>query len=223
MVIDSYRSSGNKYIEPLAKKFKHIHPNTITMISLVFAFLAGLAFYFSEEYTIQSIFNPARQAHVLLILASVFVLLNAGFDAIDGAVARLTKRASKRGDFVDHVVDRYADLFILGGIMLSPYCDTLLGALAIFAVLLTSYMGTQAQALGGGRDYSGILGRADRLVLLLFAPLIQYLLLIKYADGTAPWLLDFTFLEVIIIWFIIAGNITALHRAYHIWKELGTK
>jgi archaetidylinositol phosphate synthase len=154
------------------------------------------------------------------LFASLFVFLNAGFDAVDGKVARLTNRASLRGDFMDHVTDRYADIFILGGIMLSPYCNTLLGALAIFGVLLTSYMGTQAQALGCGRDYSGILGRADRLVLLLIAPLIQYLILGKYADGALPWLFDLTFLEAIMLWFFVAGNITALHRARAIWIEL---
>jgi len=223
MVVDKYRSSGKKYLDPVAEKFKGYNPNTLTMISLVFAFLAGLSFYLADRITIESFFDPPERAHIMLIFASLFVFLNAGFDAVDGAVARLTGRASRRGDFVDHAIDRYADIFILGGIMLSPYCDTLIGALAIIAVLLTSYMGTQAQALGCGRDYSGVLGRADRLILLLFAPLIQYLILGKYTDGAVPWLFDFTFLEIIMIWFFIAGNYTALHRARAIWIELKAK
>jgi archaetidylinositol phosphate synthase len=89
--------------------------------------------------------------------------------------------------------------------------------------MLTSYMGTQAQALGVGRDYSGVLGRADRLVLLLFAPLIQYVILFQYTDGSVPWLMNFTFLEIIMIWFFIAGNVTALHRARRIWVDLKRK
>ena len=222
MVIDKYRSEGNKYLVPVAKKFVHINPNTITAISLVFAFLAGLFFYFSEDFPVRGLIDETKRSHILLPLASLFVLLNAGFDAVDGEVARMANKASKRGDFLDHAADRYADLFILGGIMLSGFCDTLIGALAIFAVLLTSYMGTQAQALGCGRDYSGILGRADRLILLLFAPIVQYLILIKYPSGDLPWL-SFTFLEVIMIWFFIAGNVTALHRARSIWQELKFK
>ena len=222
MVIDKYRSEGNKYLIPVAKKFVHMDPNTITAISLVFAFIAGLLFYFSRDYPIQGLIDETKLNYILLPLASLFVLLNAGFDAVDGEVARMTKKASKRGDFLDHAADRYADLFILGGIMLSGFCDVLIGALAIFAVLLTSYMGTQAQALGCGRDYSGILGRADRLIILLIAPIIQYLILIKYPTGDLP-MLSFTFLEVIMIWFFIAGNITALHRARSIWQELKFK
>jgi archaetidylinositol phosphate synthase len=223
MVIDKYRPQGNKYLIPIAKKFKHINPNTLTIVSLLFAFLAGLAFYLAETWTIKDFLDPTKKMHYMLILASLFVFFNAGFDAIDGEVARLSKRASPRGDFIDHAVDRYADLFILGGIMLSGYCDMLIGALAIFAVMLTSYMGTQAQALGVGRDYSGVLGRADRLVLLLFAPLIQYVILFQYTDGSVPWLMNFTFLEIIMIWFFIAGNVTALHRARRIWVDLKRK
>ena len=34
-------------------------------------------------------------------------------------------------------------------------------------VLMSSYLGTQAQAVGLKRNYGGILGRADRLVLLM--------------------------------------------------------
>jgi uncharacterized membrane protein len=57
----------------------------------------------------------------------------------------------------------------------------------------------------------------------LFAPIIQYLILGKYTTGEVPWLLDFTFLEVMMIWFFIAGNITGLHRARAIWIELKAK
>ena len=35
-------------------------------------------------------------------------------------------------------------------------------------------MGTQAQAVGAGREYAGLLGRADRLVVLAIVPVIQY-------------------------------------------------
>jgi archaetidylinositol phosphate synthase len=154
------------------------------------------------------------------VLASMFIFTNGFFDAIDGKVARLTKKTSKRGDFLDHATDRYADLFILGGIMLSAYCNVLFGALAIIAVLLTSYMGTQAQAMGVGRDYSGILGRADRLAILSAAPIFQLLVNFFYDNGELPFLLDLTVLEIVMIWFIIAGNITAVHRGIKSWKEL---
>ena len=37
-----------------------------------------------------------------------------------------------------------------------------IGVFALTGVLMSSYLGTQAQAVGVGRYYGGILGRADR-------------------------------------------------------------
>ena len=83
-----------------------------------------------------------------------------------------------------------------------------IGLLAIVGMLLTSYMGTQAQAVGYKRNYSGLLGRADRLVLLMFAPIIQHILLIF----GYKMIYMFYLLEWILIYFAVIGNITAVQR-----------
>ena len=44
------------------------------------------------------------------------VFLTAVFDALDGIVARMRDLSSKRGDLVDHTLDRVADIIIVGGI-----------------------------------------------------------------------------------------------------------
>ncbi len=101
--------------------------------------------------------------------------------------------------------------------MLSVYCQWFIGLLALLGVIFASYMGTQAQALGCGRDYGGILGRADRLVILIIVPLIQILAHIEL--GGRIWL--FTPIEYAMIWFALAGHITALQRGVRTWKKLG--
>ncbi|HWR28149.1 MAG TPA: CDP-alcohol phosphatidyltransferase family protein, partial [Candidatus Thermoplasmatota archaeon] len=132
------------------------------------------------------------------------------FDAIDGKVAKLTNKASARGDFLDHVLDRYADVFMVGALALSSWCRPPIGLLAIVGVLLTSYMGTQAQAIGHRRDYSGLLGRADRLVLLIIFPIVQHFVL--RSSLQLPW--DFTILELVLVYFAVVGNITAIQRFF---------
>jgi archaetidylinositol phosphate synthase len=222
MVLDNYRGTSNKLLLPVARQFSGLHPNTISAVSVVFAIIAGIAFTFANKSKIEDIFNPGHYIYIMFAIASVCVFLNGFLDAVDGQVARITGKTSKRGDFLDHAFDRYADIFILGGIMLSPYCNNIIGALAIIAVLMTSYMGTQAQALGCGRFYGGILGRADRLVILIIAPLIQLGLNYYYPSGKIPipWIWDLSILEITMIWFIIAGNFTAVHRGVHSWREL---
>ena len=46
------------------------------------------------------------------------------------------------------MIDRYADVFIVSGIFLGGYLRADLGALVITGILLASYLGTQAQAVG---------------------------------------------------------------------------
>ena len=77
-------------------------------------------------------------------------------------------------------------------------------------MLLTSYMGTQSQAVGAQRNYGGLLGRADRLVLLIVFPLIQHIILHTNLQAQLP--LQLTVLELVLLYFAIVGNLTALQR-----------
>lgn len=168
-----------------------------------------MAFYFSTE-----------NWELLLPLAAILVIVSGFFDALDGKIARLAGKASKKGDFVDHVLDRYADVFMIGGVAISAWCSPFVGILAIVGVLLTSYMGTQAQALGAGRLYAGLLGRADRVVLLTVFPLIQWAVM-SYSTG---WFtigsFTFSIMELMMIYFAVMGNFTAVQRAVTVWKRL---
>jgi len=204
MVLDKKRENVDPILNKIAKSFVKVNPNVLTWISFVFAILAGAFFYFS---------SPEEElSNFYLYGAVIFVFLNGLFDAIDGKVAKLTNKASKKGDFLDHALDRYADVFIVGGLALSEWCRTpSIGLLAIVGTLLTSYMGTQAQAVGYKREYSGLLGRADRLVLLMITPVIQHILL-DYSDFKLPF--DLFLLEWILVYFAVLGNITAIQRFY---------
>ena len=202
MVLENQRANIDPILSVISKRFLKINPNALTWISLIFAVIAGLFFYLS---------SPGLELiNYYLIGAALFIFLNGLFDAIDGKVAKLTNSTSKMGDFLDHAIDRYADVFIVGGLALSPWCDMRIGLLAISGMLLTSYMGTQAQAIGYKRDYSGLLGRADRLVFLMIAPIIQHIIL--HYNFQMPF--GFSLLEWVLIYFAVMGNITAVQRFY---------
>jgi archaetidylinositol phosphate synthase len=195
---------------PAANALKGVDPNLISVIALVLALVVGILTYYSFE-----------DWQLLLPIISILVLVSGFLDAVDGKVARLAGKAGKRGDFIDHVFDRYADIFMIGGVVVSSWCNIYLGILALLGVLMTSYMGTQAQALGIGRMYAGLLGRADRIVLMFLVPLVQwgYVLITgdKFVD--LGWV-QFSMFEIMMLWFALVGNLTVVQRGIATWKEL---
>jgi|TARA_B110000263_G_scaffold203579_1_gene183616 phosphatidylglycerophosphate synthase len=199
MVADDYRELGTKILTPIAKYFP-LNPMGISLLSLVTALVAGYSFYIAD-YTNKD----------WLLLGSLMVFLTAVLDALDGIVARMRNLSSRRGDLLDHTLDRVADIIILGGIALGPLVDTTVGFAAIIGVLMLSYMGTQAQAVGAGRDYAGLLGRADRLVVLVMVPLIQYNLE-DYGDWNYMTLMCYVFAGIC--------TLSAIYRFTRIWSEL---
>jgi len=222
MVLEEYRNSADPYVGPFARYFRNADPSSLTIAAFLCAVIAGIFFILT------------RVRDWFLLIAPVFVFLNGFFDVLDGRVARLSRKASKRGVFLDHVLDRYADVFIIGGIALSPYCPPVIGLLAIIGVIFASYMGTQAQAVGCGREYKGLLGRADRLVILVFAPIIQYPLVwpglnlgfykfTLFIGSQYETTITLTFLAIVMLIFAIIGHATAIQRAYSTWQELKTK
>ena len=200
MVADDYRDFGTKILMPLANIIP-LGPMGISLLSLITALTAGYSFYVGDLDSNKS----------YLLLGSLMVFLTAVFDALDGIVARERNLSSKRGDLVDHTLDRVADIIIVGGIALGPLVDITIGFGAIIGILMLSYMGTQAQAVGAGREYAGLLGRADRLVVLAIIPVVQYL-----DEGYQ----DLNYMTLMCYTFAIVCTLSAVYRFQRIWNEL---
>jgi archaetidylinositol phosphate synthase len=197
MTLDQYRSHVKVYFDPLVRcaiRWR-ITPNVLTVAALVASAVAGILFYFRLE-----------------LWAVLAVAINAFCDAMDGAVARETKSQSLRGDFLDHAVDRYADIFIITGIFASGLVPWPIGVLALTGVLMSSYLGTQAQAVGVGRYYGGVLGRADRLVLIMLAGIVTILFPLT--------LLGLNWMGWLLLLFGVFGHITAFQRFAYVWRKM---
>jgi archaetidylinositol phosphate synthase len=74
--------------------------------------------------------------------------------------------------------------------------------------------------LGLKRKCHGILGRADRLVILTLTPIIYFALLQLGFSRFGISGYEFTFFEYVMIYFAIAGNITAIQRAISSWRKI---
>jgi len=197
MTLDQFRPHVQGIVQPVVDLARSIGltPNGLTLASFFVSILAGLAFY-------------ARG----IVLGVVMVALNAVFDALDGALARDMGIASPRGDFLDHVIDRYADIFIITGIFAGGAAPWPIGVFALTGVLMSSYLGTQAQAVGVGRFYGGILGRADRLVLIIIAGVLTVLI-----PGEIGGL---NYLGWLLLILGVSGHYTAFQRFAHVWRQM---
>ena len=197
MTLDQYRSHVKVYFDPLVAVAIRcrLTPNFFTIAALVASAAAGVLFFLRME-----------------LWAVVAVALNAFCDAMDGAVAREMKAQSKRGDFLDHAVDRYADIFIITGIFAGGMVPWQIGVFALTGVLMASYLGTQAQAVGVGRYYGGLLGRADRLVMIMVVGIIDLLVPLSF------WSLSL--LGWMLVLFGVFGHITAFQRFAYVWAKV---
>ncbi len=197
MTLDQYRSHAKVYFDPLVAIAIRcrLTPNFFTIAAFAASAAAGVLFFLRME-----------------LWGIVAVALNAFCDAMDGAVAREMKAQSRRGDFLDHAVDRYADIFIITGIFAGGLVPWQIGVFALTGVLMSSYLGTQAQAVGVGRYYGGILGRADRLVMIMVVGIINLILPMSfYGLSWLGWML---------VLFGIFGHITAFQRFLYVWAKV---
>lgn len=202
MTLDRFRPVAARALDPFVDVSVRVGltPNAVSIGAFGLALGAGVAFAFT---------NTAPQ---LALLGAVLVFSNGWLDLLDGAIARRLDVASPAGDLIDHVLDRYADIVVLVGLAAGTNQYTL-GLAAVTGVLMTSYLGTQAQAVGLDRVYGGLVGRADRLALIGVGGVLAAI-----APGRFYGL---TILGWLLVLFAIVGHLTAIQRFYHALDALG--
>ena len=197
MTLDQFRPHVKVFLDPLVSVSMRLRltPNFFTIVAFFASVAAGVLFYLQQE-----------------VWAIIAVALNAFCDTMDGAIARELKTQSMRGDFLDHAVDRYADIFIITGIFAGGLVPWPIGVFALTGVLMASYLGTQAQAVGVGRYYGGVLGRADRLLLIMVVGIIGIVFPIS--------ILRLSWLGWLLVLFGVFGHFTAFQRFAYVWRNV---
>jgi len=178
---------GHLFDAPLEKVAKHIpvHPNVITIVGFLLTVFA----------------SAVLAAHIRL--GGGLVLAAGFFDVLDGVVARVNDKKSAFGAFLDSVLDRYSDAFILLAVGWNLYSNgrptgLILSLLTLVGAFLISY--TRARAEGLGRECkNGLLERPERVVLISAGAM--------------------TGLIIPILWIMaVFTHVTAFQRIYHVWK-----
>jgi phosphatidylinositol phosphate synthase len=179
-----------------------VHPNVLTVTSLVVSAIAG--FLFHQGW---------------IFLAGIILLAGSNFDMLDGRVARAQGLSSEHGAFFDSCLDRFAEIFIYLGLL--SYFHGSLFSYVVFLILgattMVSY--TRARAEGLGVDCEvGMMQRTERIVYLgAFSVFNLFGNLITSAFGLRPgdYLLKFVLAAILIF-----SSYTAIERMIHVMKRL---
>lgn len=135
-------------------------PDMLTLLSLM---LGGVAAYFTSQGA--------------FLLGVLFIGLMTFADMLDGSTARAGGLASPAGMLLDHVIDRYAEFFILLGIMLSGAVAPGWAMFALFGMVMASYVRARAEATGKVASCDvGFAGRPEKMLLLVIGLALQQLL-----------------------------------------------
>lgn len=167
-------------------------PNMITTVSLVVSACAGIAY-----------------AERMPLLGALGLTLSGIVDMFDGAVARATGKATRFGAVYDHVLDRYAEFFVLVGIGVGGLANWILVIFCLFGMIMASFTRAKAESVGGLKSCTvGIAERQEKILLLLLGSIFESL---------TPFALPFCVIIVSII-----SHITVVQRLYFTFKNAGS-
>ena len=140
--------------------------------------------------------------------------LSFAFDALDGAVARLTKTASKYGGYLDAVIDRYQELAIY---LTIAYVNDywVAGFLAITGSFLVSYnkARTAVEISIDNDKWPDLTERFERIILICTGLILDPVILL-------PDYLKYDFLFYMILLTGLLAHITAIQRFLRARKML---
>jgi CDP-diacylglycerol---glycerol-3-phosphate 3-phosphatidyltransferase len=110
----------------------------------------------------------------LLLAIPALALLRLVLNLLDGAVARRLSRTHPRGELLNEIVDRAADVAFLAPVAVLPGAAPMVVMLGVVGAVLASYVGLAARAAGGTRIYRGVLSKPGRMALLSICALAAF-------------------------------------------------
>jgi len=176
-----------------------VTPDALNIAGMLFGAAAGVAY-----------------ARASLELGGLLVLAGGVCDVLDGRVARARGVAGAYGEFIDSVLDRFAEAFTFVGLawhFAGGPTATMIVAAALAGSLLVSYTRAKGDAVGVAIR-GGIMQRAERLVLLAAASIFG-VPIARLVGDTPDGVLS------VALWLIALGAFgTAAWRTVRIAREL---
>lgn len=203
-----YRFLG-RYLVPCCVVLR-LKPNHLSLLGMLSGLVAGITFVFSPFW------------------GGMLTIFSGLLDTLDGALARELSQTAKRGAFLDSVLDRYGECWILIGIW--AYFErkgsvTPLITMTVFFVLFGSIMVSYVKARAEGLNVScrvGLFQRGERIISIGLAGMVNSLVNFTARANEAALLGQDAVLIVSLILLSVGTNLTALWRLYHVLNKLRT-
>lgn len=172
---------------------------------------AGLS---PNTMTIASLFVAIASAYVYAMdmapWGALLIVATGVFDMFDGAIARATGKTSRFGATLDHVTDRYAECFIVCGMIYGGYTPWHWGLFTLFGMLMASFTRAKAESVGGlERCTVGIAERQEKLIILIGGSLLH-----GYVGDA---------LNYAVILVGVLSHLTVAQRLHYTWTQTGGK
>ncbi len=176
-----------------------LRPNQISVLSLLFAVMAAVAFWWIRD-------ADADSRPWLLLAAAAGIQLRLLCNMLDGMVAIEGGFQSRRGELYNELPDRLADVFIFascGYACPSAAWMPAAGWLAAVLAVLTAYVRALGGALGLKQDFCGPMAKPHRMFTLTLACLIEAL---------ASWLNAGYSLLLLALTIVCVGSLVTIAR-----------
>ena len=162
-MLNNLRDTLAPTLEKIGKGFAatRLSPNFWTCVGLAFALISAVVYGLGIEFG--------------LIIGGILLLVSGFFDVVDGQVAKVTGKTSKKGSYFDSMFDKIAEVAIFLGILIGGYAEPYLVLLAITLSLLVSYARAKSDALNVKLQGVGIGERAERLLVIAIIGIIGYM------------------------------------------------
>ena len=188
-MLNNLRETLRPALEKVGKGFAAtgLSPNFWTVVGLIIALASAVVYGMGMEFG--------------LIIGGVLLLVSGFFDMVDGQVARVTGKTSKKGEYLDSMFDKISEVAIFLGILIGGYAEPYIVLLAITLSLLVSYARSKSDLINIKLQGIGIGERAERLLVIAIIGIIGFM---DYA---------------VVIVIIIAG-ITLIQRMIYTTKNI---
>jgi len=200
-VLNNLRNRFDPIIEKVGRGFASLGfgPSFWTWVGLGLSIISAIMF---------SLHSPAIGVdyYTATFLGSLFLLFAGFFDIVDGAVARVTKRTSALGGYLDSVLDKVSEIIIFIGILIGSFTNPVLVLVALSLSMLVSYTRARGEGLGVDLKGKGIAERAERILIIVILGFIPF----QDNISVALWIIS------------ILAAITVLERLKVVSAKFGT-